>query len=62
MSPKAKPKETTAGEHVRDFCARVTHLCHYVIDANTLTDIITLKDKAKALEAEALGVSKAYCP
>ena len=52
------PKITHA-EMLRDFCARVIILAHYVQDANGLSDIQLLKDNAKAIEKEALGVSKA---
>lgn len=38
------------------FHARILHLCHAVIDANTLTDLTSLKDAAKGIEREIVSV------
>lgn len=34
---------------VQSFHANVIHLCHYVLDANTTTDLETLKAKAQII-------------
>ena len=49
-------------KEVQSFCARVLHLCHYVQDANGLTDLSVLKEAAKALEKEADGISRVFHP
>lgn len=47
---------------VRDYAAHVIQLCDYVIDANRLTHLKTLKDKAEAVRKESLGISKTIYP
>ena len=52
--------KTSTAIEMQSFCARVMNFCDYIIGANKLTDIEGVKNVARNLQQEALGVSKTF--